>query len=65
MTYKPVLCNTDIDGEVRGQFQGTTSFTLDPSGFESSPDGFTTVEVSLLPTVIGWRYHFQKVCDVA
>jgi len=54
MTYNPVTCTVDSDGEVRGQFQDTAAFTLDPSGFESSPGGFTMVEVfvCLLPTVI-------------
>jgi len=65
MTYKPVTCTADPDGEVRGQFQDTAAFTLDPSGFESSQDGFTTVELCLLPTVIGRRYHFRRVWDVA
>jgi hypothetical protein len=65
MTYKPVTCTADPDGEVRRPFQDTAAFTLDPSGFESSPGGFTTVEVCLLPTVVEWSYHFRRVCETS
>lgn len=65
MTYKPVTCTADANGEVTGLFQDTPAFTLDPSSVESSPDGFTTVELCLLPTVTGRHYHLRKVRDVA